>query len=505
MGSSGVSQVIAAAQPIVLVPMFLSAWGASGYGRWLVLTALVSYLSMLDLGGQNYIGNLLAIDYAQGKHESFRDRLSEGVSLFLGIALTALFLVAVLLFGVMSPRVPGLGNLISMEERWILLFLASAFLFSVPSGVYVSAYRASGLFVRGTMLGNVFRLLHLAASVVLLWLAVRPFIFALVVLIANVSVTVFMLWDSRRVMESCRHIRIGLREAKRGTAHVSGALEFWLLVLANGLNQQGVLLVLAAFSSPVTVALFATHRTAAGALGYVGSVLQAPLWPELSFLWARQRTEELRTVTFSAIRLVMFLSGLAALVLWAVLPFIYPLWTGRQLELRPALLIVMLMQGVLAAGWFTSGWALLAANKHRVPARWSLANAILTIVLALAAAPRYGVLGVAVATLTGDVVCGLLAYPRVAGRMLGVNATSLYQAMLLAFSLLLPLVAVVVIGGRILHGWTFIFAFGIAVVVWSILSTPIVLERAVIRRIFSALASSRATRERRGTRANDGG
>ncbi len=98
------SQVIAAIQTILLVPLFLRAWGADEYGRWLVLTALVSYFNLLDFGGQNYIGNLLAIDYAQGKKESFREKLSEGVSLFTFIALATLVLLIIVLFGLMNSK-----------------------------------------------------------------------------------------------------------------------------------------------------------------------------------------------------------------------------------------------------------------------------------------------------------------------------------------------------------------------------------------------------------------
>ncbi|MDO9584948.1 MAG: hypothetical protein Q7I93_00510, partial [Syntrophales bacterium] len=151
VGSSGMSQVIAAAQPILLVPLFLRAWGADEYGRWLVLTALVSYFSLLDFGGQNYIGNLLAIDHARGKKEEFREKLSEGVSLFIFIALAVLILLVIVLFGLMNSSLPVLGNLLSTKECWIILFLGSNFLISIPGGVYVTAYRSSGLFVRGTM------------------------------------------------------------------------------------------------------------------------------------------------------------------------------------------------------------------------------------------------------------------------------------------------------------------------------------------------------------------
>lgn len=486
IGSSGMSQVIAAAQPILLVPLFLRAWGANEYGRWLVLTALVSYLSLLDLGGQNYIGNLLAIDHAQGKREAFREKLSEGVSLFVFIAIAALIFLVIVLFGLMDLSLPILGNALSTDERWIILFLASAFLLSIPSGVFVTAYRASGLFVRGTMLGNVLRIANVVLSATLLYIAASPFIYALFFLAVALIGTLFIVWDSRRVIVACRQIRIGLAEANRGRKYLRGALQFWLLALANGLNQQGVLLVLAIFASPAIVALYVTHRTAAGLVGYVGSVLQAPLWPELSFLWAQERREELRQVALLAIRIIMLISGLAALTMWVLLPFIYPFWTGKQLQLQPVLFAVFLSQGVLAAGWSTSTWSLLAANQHRMLARWSLANAVVTIALAVSLAPRYGVLGVALATLLGDVLCGLVVYPKLAGGMLGLSAIRIYRAMMLMVLLLAPLLAVVLIGGHFLQGWVFVAIFVVAVAIWCIPTLPLVLGREVWRRLLSS-------------------
>ncbi len=377
----------------------------------------------------------------------------------------------------MNSSLPILGNAFSSEERWIILFLGSAFLLSIPSGIYVTAYRASGLFVRGTMLGNVLRIGHFASCAVMLYISVSPFVYALVFLIAGLIGTMVIVWDSRRKMVACYQIRIGLAEAKRGRKHLRGALQFWLLALSNGLKQQGVLLVLAIFASPAIVALYATHRTAAGLVGYVGSVLQAPLWPELSFLWAQDRREELRKVALLAIRIVMLISGLAAFMMWVLLPFIYPFWTGKQLQLQPVLFAVFLIQGVLAAGWFTSGWSLLAANQQRMPARWSLANAIMTIALAVWLAPRYGVLGVVLATLAGDVMFGLLVYPKLAASMLGLNVLSIYRSMLLMPFLLIPLVFFTILGDYLLQGWTFVPIFLVGVVLWGIPVLRLVLGR----------------------------
>ena len=105
------------------------------------------------------------------------------------------------------------------------------------------------------------------------------------------------------------------------------------------------------------------------------------------------------------VRAVVLLSAAAALALW-MLPGIYSFWTARKLGLQPGLTALFLTQGVLAAGWNTAGWVLLASNEHRTLAWWAVANATLTVVLATVLAPRHGVLGVAAATLLGDLACG---------------------------------------------------------------------------------------------------
>jgi len=54
--SQGLYQVVAALSPIFLVPLFLRAWGVDKYGHWVTLTAVVSGLSLVDLGGRTTSG-----------------------------------------------------------------------------------------------------------------------------------------------------------------------------------------------------------------------------------------------------------------------------------------------------------------------------------------------------------------------------------------------------------------------------------------------------------------
>lgn len=438
LGSMGVSQALAATSAIVLVPLFLRAWGADVYGKWLALTALISYLTLLDLGGQSYIGNLLAQTFVHHDEEKFRQQLSEAVSLYVFISL-AVFLVLIAILAWPSLTLPGESHTLGTEERLIVLFLSVPILVGIPGGVYVTIYRATGRLARGMMVNNVARLVGLLAFMLVLIVGLSPVVYAGVTLLHSFLMGSLMIWDVTRQFSFAQNIQINLHKAWAGRKYLGGSLFFWLLALATALNYQGIILVLNAAVVPSIVALYVTLRTAAGLIGYIGSLLQTPLWAELTFLHAQQRREDLLHTALLSVKVISLLCSIAGVGLWILLPIIYPAWTDNQLPLDPMLFGLILFQTVLLAGWTSCGWVLMASNQHRQMAGWALGNAGITLGLAFLLAPHFNVMGVAVATLVGDVLCGLSVYPRLAARKLNVSPVLFYQSiflpMIVTFSL----------------------------------------------------------------------
>lgn len=474
-------QIIVVGQPILLVPLFIHAWTADGYGRWLSLTALISYLSLLDFGGQSYIGNLLAIDYARGAVADFRKKLSEAISLFLFIALSVFVLLVTFLFGLQELVIPGLNRPLLIDERLIILFLATSFLISIPTGVYTTVYRSTGMYVRSAWLGNIVRLAQLLVFSGLLLLKVNPVIYAASYTIFAAVIAIMNIWDSQRKIVACQYLIIGVVQAWNGRLYLGGALRFWFIALATAANQQGILLVLAAFASPAVVVIYATHRTAAGLVGYVNNVVFSPLWSELSFMWAKGQFKELQLLLLLLVKGLLVVSGMAALLIWVLLPSVYATWTGRDLKLYPLLLAILLVQTVLSSGWYTAGWVLYASNLHSKPALWSLANAFVTVVLALWLVPKYGVDGAAFATLLGDILCGLLVFPILSAQSLKIRVSEFYWSMLKGFIILFPLIGVVLVYSLFLQGWFLITAYMITLILWSAPALYLVLGKSQAR------------------------
>lgn len=412
LASSALGQFLSTAQSLLLVPMFLSAWGDAGYGQWLALTALASYLLLLDLGGQSYIGVRLAQAFAQDKLDEFRRILSEGFSLYLVLALAAQILVLAVTF---SPLVAWDGS-----ARIVVICYSASLLIGVPGGVLGTCYPATGRVVRSVMLGNLARVIQTVCYSIALVCKASPATYALVVLATGCLQTAIIVVDLRRQIHDLFAPNVTLESIRAGAAHLRGSLEYFLYALAGSLSLQGVLLVIAAGASAGSVALFSTHRAAANLIVYAGNLLRPAVWPEMTMMAARQDMPRLREVVSIATRGTTWAGAVIAAALCVAAPHGYALWTRAKLELDVPLLLILAGQAVVYCAWSTSAWPLMSANQPRQISRWSLANAVITVIAsAVCLHLGGGLAAVAAASFAADLLCGLVPFPFLAARYSG--------------------------------------------------------------------------------------
>lgn len=484
IGAQALLQVILVIQELLLVPLFLRAWGSEGYGRWLSIIAIVSYVSLLDLGGQSYIANLLAIERVREDDRAFQRVLSESVSLYIVIVTGALAIILLLLSTLPNSTLLSSHVSLGINEGWVVGLMAAAYLIAIPSGVYVKVYQSSGLFPRGTMIGNSMRILGLGLLVLLLYARVTPPVYAAGFLLTGILTPLVILWDTRRRIAASRGVRIGLAEARRGMSHLGGSIHFWLISLGQAIKRQGVLLILASFASPVAVAVYVTHRLLSNSAGYVATVLHAPLWPELTFLWAEKRYATLERVVSLTIKLVVFLGGASALLFWVGGSTVYPSWTGRHLEFEPLLLAILMIQGVIVAGYSSSSWVLMSTNHHKVLGVSYIANAALTVGLSVLLVKPFGVQGVAFAALSGEIVFGLSIFPVLTSSLLRMPVSKIYGAFFAALIALVPLAGAAGVALAYGEGWWSILLFtlssaGLAYPILRLLLSKAEMERSI--------------------------
>jgi O-antigen/teichoic acid export membrane protein len=327
----------------------------------------------------------------------------------------------------------------SPSDRLTSALLGAAYLLTVPGGILASCYRATGQIIRGNMAGNIFRSVSFGIFAIALAMKVGPVSYAAIFFLLYLANFSGVLWDLRRRILSFEIVRLSWRNAKAGIILVRGSFTFWLISISQTLNNQGFLLLLAILLGDQAVVLYSTHKTASSIIGYSTSLFQPSIWSELSFLAARHEAQRTAKLTLLSIRASVLFAGALAIILWFAGPVVYSVWTHHSLQVRPTLLALLVFQGVLAAGWSTASWPLLAANRHDEVAKWSLLNSLLTVFGAwLAVALHFGIEGAVLASMLSDLICGLWAFPSLASRYLQLPSAKFYLAMVRPVVALIP-------------------------------------------------------------------
>ena len=73
-----VQKIVRIADQLLLVPFFLTHWGAAMYGEWLTLTIIPSVLAFSDLGFGSAVSNSFVLAYAAGDKQKAADLRKSG-------------------------------------------------------------------------------------------------------------------------------------------------------------------------------------------------------------------------------------------------------------------------------------------------------------------------------------------------------------------------------------------------------------------------------------------
>ena len=110
-----VQKVVRILDQLLLVPFFLTSWGAAYYGEWLTLSIIPSVLAFADLGFGSAVSNSFVLAYAAGDKQRAANLNKSGyLAISLSVALGILLTVAILLYQLLRI---GNRKLCELEKR----------------------------------------------------------------------------------------------------------------------------------------------------------------------------------------------------------------------------------------------------------------------------------------------------------------------------------------------------------------------------------------------------
>lgn len=401
IGMQTVSFLVMVLLQLLLVPVFLGAWGKAVYEDWLVLMAATGVLSVLDLGCQGHLTNTLREAWASGDERRFSRVLRSG--LFTYIVLTLAWLAALLAGVTMLDPSRLLGLRVPEGANPTFLLLALQTLILIPRGLVASVYSARGALGHEVGAGLLLSAGQGLAQAMTALTGGAPLHAAL----ASALASVLLGWGTllfgirrhfpdvrlRPQMPDCADLRL-----------LAGRAPYYLLSQgAMNAIMQGPLLALGRLAPEGAVVTFSAMRVFTGLVRQGAAQLATATGLEMARQHTQQDTAALRRLYVGTARLAAGLSGLGSGLLLALGPPFFRLWTHGAVPFDPILALMFLGGGMVMAPFLGSLYLLRFIDRPRLVAVGLCGQAAASLLLCVVLAPL-GAPGGAIAVVAAEVL-----------------------------------------------------------------------------------------------------
>jgi O-antigen/teichoic acid export membrane protein len=390
-----INQIIFIGQQIILVPLFLRAWGIDAYANWNVLFSVTALVLTFNLGLEYYFAAVLLKHSDQRGRTEFNRQLK--VALFCASTIaTTVFIIFIC--GVYSIDLKGVLHIDSIDEwtaRTILTVMALPVLVLLPAQILHGVYRALGDFNRGECVFGIYNLAQLAAVVGMLLFRQPPWVVAICYLVVPFLFGIGLVAD---LLTHHRQLELGLAIPTKSEirAAIPQCCLYFLDPLAALFVQHGPILIFGVLNASSTaIVSYTAYRTFTGLARQTANQFAVGGGIEMARQLARGENAACRDLYHNTGQVVACLVGtLAGICIPLSHPFVL-LWTRGAVG-NEKLLLACFLAGAFAAAPGQAALVLLRyTNRARACAgAWS-GHSVGGLALAVMLIPFVGVAGAA--------------------------------------------------------------------------------------------------------------
>ena len=397
---------------IVAVPVYLSRWGAPIYGEWLVLTNLGASLSVLNLGVQSYVANLLVMHHVRGEINQGKRILHAAVRLYSVLCCIVLAATVTLVLMPGLPRLLRIQAISPTSARWILAVQGCNAACVIIFGLCFSLFRVTLEYPRQLRYGLLERISVFLAPVSVATAGGSALHASAISMIMSTVIGGAGIRDvSRRSPFSIGFSETSWREAWR---LVIPSLSFFAATLCASLVSSGMLLLLSTTSGSAAVVLFSTLMTLSNAPRVLIGHGMNVLWAEITAVSARD-SGRLLVWHRLLLKICTFVSIMASAGLVLLGPAIVAEWTRHRIQVDVQLNLLLAVYLVLQIPGNVSTIFGLALNKQGEVLQVQAAAGLSAFCLAAALITFLGVHAVAWALIMSQTAATVWMLSRGAG------------------------------------------------------------------------------------------
>lgn len=422
LGQMG-NRVVRILEQLLLVPFFLTIWGAEYYGEWLTISIIPSVLAFSDLGFGTAVSNSFVLTYSSGSYKNAADTYVTGLIVTTFTVVVGIFLSIFVIFGGEKTGVLEKSIISPSDIMMSLAFLMASRLIGFYGQLFEGFFRAKSKASIAFHLYTVEGILRIVVGIVCLLshCDIVGYAFGQFV-VAFVFIIFFACYGLRLV----RNLPRGRFQKGIAVSTLKTGLGFLLTPLWQSVYMQGSTFVVRIVLGPSSVAVFNTVRTVCKSINAVFSIVNGSIYPEAQIAYGKGNMKMVKDIYIYAMQIVFLISmiGLLFLLFWG--PTLYRWWTHNELNVSSSIWFVFMIGIPLNALWWTAGTVFRAINKPFRFSMYGFIASILSTFLCYLLAQPFGMMGAAVGFVSMDFIMLLLTLP-LSNKEVGVKMANLFN------------------------------------------------------------------------------
>ena len=425
----------------LLTRIVLHSVGDASFGLWILVSGLLGYYGLLDLGTRNAVIRFVARHNADGDSDSLSRVVSTAVAAYAVIGLAVLLVASVLawrlqdIFAFQSARDLADGKL-------LVLILGAGAAIGFPLSAFGGALEGLQQFVRIGVVQAAATVSRGIAVVVCLRLGYGIVAVGILTVLFNIAAGTV---NAAFVVTRFKQVTLALVHVRRDTLLTLGGfgmVTFWVSI-ANRLRFESDALVIGNLIGLQMVAVFAIGAKVLSYSTEVVSAMAGVFTPILSHADAVGDKALLTRMTFTGNYLASLLAFPIIVVLLFYGKLIIGLWVGPQYALSYIVLAIIAVPMAVYVSQSGTTRMLYGRGLHKSLAKLLFLEGVANLALSVLLGRRYGIVGVAWGTAIPLLVSSLVALPWLACRALGSTTAHYWRsAQVPAFVAVVPLIAV---------------------------------------------------------------
>ena len=404
------SRVVNALYTVALVPILIRAWGLTGYGEWMALTAISSYFGLSNFGLVTTSANEIVMAIGAGDDARARRTFQMAVNLVLYIVLPLLAVIVALVAAVPLARILNFTTISQQEAVWIVVCCATQLWLQTLRGVVVAALYATGAYGFAYFLSGLTKLLELAAVAAIAGVLHGPQTSAATAIACVAVIDCAIILGFARAAAPWATFDFRVWDTAWLKSQIKPAIGFVISNLSSqGMIVQGPRVVLSAVAGGAAVGIYAVYGTAMRLVDQLLLMVALPLEVEIARNVGNGDMSRAYRLIVGGSQFGWIVFFAVALALLGAGPFIFHLWTHGRVAYSYILMASFLAMSAGNQVGRISAHALISSNKMYGPSIVALLGCAAALATGGALAARFGLEGMAAGVIAGELFFSLVA------------------------------------------------------------------------------------------------